>query len=116
MRDVKVGRAHGFRGLGEVLVSPEMKRLVESRANTAALLYQALVAKQTGELARDVQVRSRIGGPNRDRWVASVHVGEHVVQDLPHEFGYEQAESQGGNRVAGAEDLDQVLRMLARFT
>ncbi len=113
MRDVKVGRAHGYRGLGEVLVSPEMKRLVESRANTAALLYQALVAKQAGELARDMQVRSRIGGPNRDRWVGSVHVGEHVVQDLPHEFGYDQP---GGRHIDGAEDLDQVLRMLSRFT
>ncbi|AKJ72028.1 hypothetical protein [Gordonia alkanivorans] len=112
MRDVKVGRAHGFRGLGEVLVSAEMRRLVESRANTAALLYQALVAKQTGELARDVQVRTRIGGPNRDRWVGSVHVGEHVVQDLPHEFGY----ARNGTPVDGAHDLDQVLRMLARFT
>lgn len=111
MHNVKVGRDHGFDGLGRVLLSPEYKRVMERGGNTAALLYQALVAKRTGQLARDVQVRTRIGGRRNDRWETHVVVGEHVPQDLPHEFGYER----DGEEVAGAKDLDQVLRMLAGY-
>ena len=110
MRDVKVGRAGGHTGLGEVLLSSDMRRLVESRANTAAMLYQALVAKRTGQLARDVKVSTYIGG---DRWRARVTVGENIVHDLPHEFGHDR---QNGPRVDGAEDLKKVLRMLAAYT
>lgn len=126
MHDVKVGRDDGFPGIGQVLLSQQYRRLMERGGNTAALLYQALVAKRTGELARDVQVRTHIGGLNNDRWVATVVVGENVIEDLPHEFGwtpYNKRDDKGryasrdnddvrGEPVAGAHDLDQVLKML----
>ena len=111
MHNVKVGRAHGYNGLGQVLRSQQYRRLLETHANTAAMLYQATVAKRTGELSRDVKVRTRIGGQANDRWVAQVIVGENVQQDLPHEFG---TAAQG--HANAAHDLDKVLRMLAAYS
>lgn len=111
MRDVRIGIRHGFRGVGEVLMGQPMKRLMESRANTVAMLYQASVAKRSGALARDVRVTTRIGGTANDRWVGQVIVGENIIHDLPHEFGW----TESGDRQAGAKDLKQALGRLAGY-
>lgn len=110
MHDVKVGRADGYPGIGQVLLSQPYRRLLESKGNAAAALYQALVAKRTGRLARDVQVRTHIGGRNSDRWVATVVVGERVPYAASHEFGTDEK-----NHENRAKDLDKVLKMLAGY-
>lgn len=121
MREVRIGIKHGFRGVGEVLMGQPMRRLMESRANTVAMLYQASVAKRSGALARDVRVTTKIGGRNNDRWTGQVIVGERIDHDLRHEFGWTQAwiDEDGtrhtGDHHPGAKDLKQALGRLAGY-
>lgn len=112
MHDVRIGRRYGYKGIGEFLRGLPMRRVVENRANTLAMLYQAQVAKRTGELARDVQVSTRIGGRENDRWVAKVTVGERIEHDLPHEFGHTTKRGKG---IRGAQDLEKSLKMLRGY-
>ena len=103
MRDVRTGRSGGFSGLGEWLKGPECKRLVESKANEAMLLYQAIVSKRSGELARSAKARTRISG---DRYVGVVEVEASYAAS--HEFGHDQR----GVRRDGFDELREVLKNL----
>lgn len=111
MHDVKVGREDGFPGFGQVLMSQQYRRLLESHANTAAMLYQAVVAKRSGALARDVRVHTRVGGLANDRWVAQLIVGEQIDYGASHEFG-----TAAKNHENRAKDLDKVLQMLREYS
>ena len=111
MHDVKVGAPDGYRGFSEALKSPEMRRVVQSSTNTALMLYQAQVAKQSGSLARSARAQVALGGVNRDRWVGSLVVGEGLSYGAAHEFGTE-----GKDQKNAADDLEKVLKMLAAYS
>lgn len=106
MRDVKVGAQDGFQGLTQWLIGPECKRLVFAKASEASLIYQALVAKRTGRLARSVKVTTVIGGAKGDRWVGRVTVDTPYA--AAHEFGHEQR----GVERDGFNELRDTLRHL----
>lgn len=104
MDNVKVGRVDGYSGLGDWLMGPECKRLVEAKANEAMMLFQGIVAKRTGALARSVAVSMEVGGQGSDRWTGVMSVGRGIDYGLAHEFGYEHGHAH--------DDLNQVLTML----
>ncbi|TSD48582.1 hypothetical protein FFI94_022220 [Rhodococcus sp. KBS0724] len=59
-------------GVGKMLVGPEMRSLVQERAEMGAALYRERVKKHTGENARTVRVHTEIGGKKNDRWTGVV--------------------------------------------
>lgn len=59
-------------GVGKILIGPEMRSLVQDRAEMAAALYRERVKKRTGENAKAVRVHTEIGGKKNDRWTAVV--------------------------------------------
>ena len=113
MRDVKVGAPDGYRGLGDWLVGPECNRLVFAQASHAQLVYQALVAKRTGQLARSAKV-SVVRGGKGDRWVGRVTVTAPYAAS--HEFGHDGAREFGRDgrsvRRDGFNELRQTLNHL----
>lgn len=113
MRDVKVGRWKGYKGLQEWLLGPECRSLVRLRAETALALYQATVTRRSGRLAQSARVVTEVGGRAGDRWVGRLQVTAPYA--VAHEFGrnYESA-LRGDARQAGARDLEKVLRGLGR--
>jgi hypothetical protein len=96
--------------LTAVLLSPTMRTIVEERANTAAMLYQATVAKRTGRLAASAHAHTEVGGKYHDRWTGELLVGAigslgTVDYAASHEFGTRP-------HPAAARDLNQVLAEL----
>ena len=67
------------------------------------LLYQAIVSKRSGELARSAKARTRISG---DRYVGVVEVEASYAAS--HEFGHDQR----GVRRDGFDELREVLKNL----
>lgn len=102
-----------------VLKSATLHRIVEERANTAAMLYQSQVAKRTGRLAASAHASTEIGGRRNDRWIGVLTIGGPgprgtVDYAVPHEFGYYVENSDGatvGYRHA-AHDLNRVLALI----
>lgn len=111
MEDVRIPFPNPF--LTRWLVSDECKRLVESTTHTAQMLYQAVVAKESGDLARTARVSMFIGGRNSDRWVGQLTVGGRGVDyGASHEFGTDDGDM---NIQPGAHDLNVVLNQLGGF-
>ncbi|PQP24162.1 hypothetical protein [Rhodococcus opacus] len=103
-------------GLAQLLLSPEMRSLMQERAEMAQALYRADVAKPTGRLARSARVETAIGGRNNDRWVS------YLIVDAPyaasHEFGRGNKPRSTGQAVSvetAANDLNRALNMLGAF-
>lgn len=85
---------------------PEMRALISGRGQVAKSLYQAVVAKRTGRLARSARVATFIGGRKSDRWVSRLTVGgEDAGYGTAHEFGNERVQK-------AAHDLRVVLSRL----
>lgn len=59
-------------GVGEMLVGPEIRSLVQDRGDMAVALYRERVKRRTGENAKAVRVHTEIGGKKNDRWTAVV--------------------------------------------
>lgn len=105
--------------LAEALTSPQMHAAVEERINTAAMLYQAEVAKRTGALAAAVHTHVGIGGIGHDRMVGELVVGGagprgKVDYGAAREYGADVVVD-GERHVAANEahhDLQQVLEQL----
>lgn len=103
MRDIKIGQRYGYSGLGKWLQGPECKQLVRSKTNEALLIWQALVAKRTGTLARSAKARTRMSS---GRWVGAVEVDASYAAS--HEFGHDQQ----GVRRDGFDELRETLKYL----
>ena len=114
MRDVKVGSRDGYSGLADWLLGPECNRLVFAKASQAQLVYQALVRKRTGALARSAKVSVVRGGPKADRWVGRLTVTAPYAAS--HEFGHDGAREFGRDgksvRRDGFNELRQTLKHL----
>ncbi|MBY0440984.1 MAG: hypothetical protein K2Q25_02415 [Mycobacteriaceae bacterium] len=95
------------RALTELLVSARMRAIVEERANTAAMLYQAQVAKRTGRLAASAHASTEIGGVRQDRWIGVLTVGSALPYGASHEFG-----TRAHGQTDAAHDLNRVLEQL----
>lgn len=96
-------------GISAALTGTQMRQAVEGRAQTAAALYQAIVAKRTGRLAASAHASTEIGGVRSDRWIGVLTVGGQgsrgsVDYAATHEFGRGAEE--------GAEDLNRILEEL----
>lgn len=113
--------------LTALLMSQEMKAIVEERGHMAQMLYQADVAKRTGRLAASAQVQTEIGGVRHDRWVSHLTVGGEGAKGMAdygaaHQFGHWEDESRlFGNDftsgesavfVEGSHELNRVLEQL----
>jgi hypothetical protein len=105
MEDVTVPVPNPF--ITQWLVGPECKRLVESKTHTAEMLYQAEVAKRSGDLARSSRVELYLGGRRHDRWEGALTVGNDLDYGASHEYGTQFQ--------AGAQDLTVVLNQLGGF-
>lgn len=107
--------------IGAALVSPRMREIVADRVGTAAMLYQAQVAKRTAALARSAHPHTEIGGVHQDRWIGVLVVGGpsaygEVDYAAAHEFGAEINLPNGGmTDLDPAHDLNAVLAQLAMF-
>lgn len=124
--DVKIYRFPN-RAIGTVLVSPEVRRIVEERVHTALALYQAQVAKRTGALARSARVSTAIEPvlKGQPRWVGTLTVGGSTVDyAAAHEFGRGDrpgsVDADANDPDAGiiqhaAHDLNVVLENLSAF-
>lgn len=110
MENVRVPAPNPF--LTQWLVGPECKRLVESTTHTAEMLFQAEVAKRSGDLARSSRVEMVIGGKKADRWEGHLTVGNGLDYGAAHEFGTDDGDE---NIQAGAHDLTVVLNQLGGF-
>lgn len=74
----------------DALVGQQMREIVSERIQLAHLLYQAIVAKRSGALARSAHASTAIEKPVKGfpRWVGTLSVGgQYVDYALPHEFG-----------------------------
>lgn len=56
-------------------LSPRMRAIMEERVNTAKMLFQAEVAKDSGDLAAAAHASVEVGGVHNDGWVGSLTVG-----------------------------------------
>lgn len=124
--DVKIYR-YPNRAIGAVLVSSEVRRIVEERIHTALALYQAQVAKRTGALARSARVSTAIEPvlKGQPRWVGTLTVGgSNVDYAAAHEFGRgdhaSSVDADANDPDAGiiqhpAHDLNVVLENLSAF-
>lgn len=61
--------------LGAWMVGPTCRRILEERGHTAAMLFQAEVAKDSGDLAASAHVHTEVGGAHHDRLVADLTIG-----------------------------------------
>ncbi|WP_458317111.1 hypothetical protein [Mycolicibacterium brisbanense] len=123
---VKVYR-YPNRAIGEVLVSPQLRRVVEERVHTALALYQAQVAKRTAALARSARASTAIEPvlKGQPRWVGTLTAGgEGVDYGATHEFGRgehagsidaDPSDPDAGTIQHGAHDLNVVLENLSAF-
>lgn len=88
--------------LAAILRSQQVRRMVQAKAEEGQAIYQGIVAKRTGRLARSARIETFIGGAKSDRWCAR------LIVDAPyaasHEFGTEKGPA--------AHDLNQVLNRL----
>lgn len=99
--------------VGEFMMSQRCRDIVSERAELAALLFQAEVAKRTGALARTAKAHTEVGGKRHDRWVGVVSVASgSVYYEAAHEFGYTSKGKDGGHFIPGHHDLNIVLGQL----
>lgn len=124
--DVKIYR-YPNRAIGAVLVSSEVRRVVEERVHTALALYQAQVAKRTGALASSARATTAIEPvlKGQPRWVGTLTVGgDGVDYAAAHEFGVgehsgsvdaDPNDPDAGTIQHGAHDLNVVLENLSAF-
>ena len=105
MEDVSVPTPNPF--IAQWLVGQECRRLVESTTHVAEMLFQAEVAKRSGDLARSTRVEMFLGGRKADRWVGSLTVGTNLDYGASHEYGTQYQ--------SGADDLTAVLDQLGGF-
>ncbi len=78
------------RALAAALVGDKMRLAVGERAAMAELLYQAQVAKRTGNLARSAHAHTELTTvlKGQPRWVGVLTVGDNVADyAASHEFG-----------------------------
>ena len=115
--DVKYSRA----GLSAFMTSPTLGRILEERINTAAMLYQSQVAKNTGRLAASAHTSVAVqpvfkGLP---RLVGTLTVGGpgplgDVDYAASHEMGHDVRNAHG--EIVGysppAHDLNRVLNLI----
>ncbi|MFI7191477.1 hypothetical protein ACIBQ0_17220 [Nocardia nova] len=96
--------------LTAIAKGPQMQALVESRGQRAKAIYQQIVSKRTGRLARSARVDTFIGGRKRDRWVSRLTIGgDTVPYGASHEFGVDDGDE---HIRAGFHDLNVVLNQL----
>lgn len=89
------------------LRSPEMRSLVAGRAEAAKAIYQEIVSKRTGRLARSARIETFIGGAKNDRWIGR------LIVEAPYSASHEFGTGDGGEHVrAGFHDLNVVLNRL----
>lgn len=101
-----------------LLVSARMRAIMEERANTAQMLYQAQVAKRTGRLARSARAHTEIGGKRNDRWIGELIIGGGIDYGAAHEFGADVVDFAGETHQdanPAHHDLNQVLQMLEAY-
>ncbi|WP_064075911.1 hypothetical protein [Prescottella equi] len=91
-------------GVGALLRGPDMRRLVQHKAELAQALYRARVARRTGRLARETRVFTFIGGPKNDRWIGRMVA--YAPYAALHEF---DRVDDNGRVIPGARDLAAVL-------
>lgn len=97
--------------------SAQMQAIMSHLANTAMLLYQAKVAKRSGELARSARATTEIGGKRHDMWVGVLTVG--TDHGLPHEFGADVplfGDKEDSHRQKASRDLNFVLENLGEYS
>ncbi|MEV6432574.1 hypothetical protein [Nocardia sp. NPDC051463] len=88
-----------------ILLSDEMRNLMQQSAERAQGIYQSIVAKRTGRLAGSAHAETLIGGRRNDRWTGR------LVVDAPYAASHEYGTTQG---LQAANDLNQVLNLLAQ--
>lgn len=99
--------------IAAILVSPQMRGLMFERGEMAKAIYQEIVAKRTGRLARSARVETFRGGRAKDRWKARLIVGgSEAPHGLAHEFGFDDGNARIG---AASRDLNRVLNQLGRL-
>lgn len=93
-----------------LLRGSEMRALMFERAEMAKAIYQDIVSKRTGRLARSAHSETFIGGAANDRWCGRLTVGDaSAYYGVSHEFGTDD----GDNGIhAGFHDLNVVLNSL----
>lgn len=108
------------------LLSAATRAYLEGRLLTAAMLYQAQVAKISTRLARSAHTHVGIGGADHDRWVGDLVVGGQgasgaVDYAAAHDFGRgihpRSVVNLDGRTVVQkpADDLEKVLQMLGDY-
>ena len=107
MHDVRIGRYGGYSGIGDWLKGPDCKQLMRTKTNEALMIWQAFVAKQSGELARTGKARVAMSG---DRWVGTVTIGAGVDYAASHEFGHDNPGST--KHYDGFDELRETLKNL----
>lgn len=91
----------------------EMRRSLETVIHTAQMLFQAKVAKRSGDLAASARTSVHRGGIKEDRLVADLIVGGQgprgtVDYSASHEFGTEEQHGQNdAARLAGEAPIDE---------
>lgn len=86
--DIDINVPEPNEGLAELLLSEDMRGFVAEIAGYGEDLYQAQVAKDSGDLARSATSFTEIGGEHRDRHVGVILVGGRGVDyAASHEFG-----------------------------
>lgn len=91
--------------LAQVLMGEPLRRILQDRADTAALLAYEQVAKRTGAEARSAHAHVEIGGVDNDRLIGVTTLGNELVDyAASHQFGTRYQ--------AGAHDLNAVLEQL----
>lgn len=95
-----------------LLKSSEMRALMFERGEIAQAIYQEIVAKRTGRLARSARVETFLGGDRRpnDRWCARLIVT--ATYAASHEYGTDDGDE---DIRAGAHDLNVVLNQLGQL-
>lgn len=83
-----------------------MRALIAGRAEVAKAIYQGIVAKRTGRLARSAHVETFIGGKRKDRWIGQ------LIVDAPYAASHEFGTDGGEHPATGAHDLNVVLNQL----
>lgn len=62
-------------GITDALVGHELRRVMESLGDTAVMIFQAEVGKDSGRLAASAHAHVELGGVDNDRWVTEMVVG-----------------------------------------
>lgn len=101
MQDVRIDHA----GIGRLLLGPQMRSLMQEKAEIAQALYREIVTKRSGRLAASARVETFVGGRRNDRWCGRLIVdAAQAPYAASHEYGTEHG--------AAARDLNLVLTML----